>query len=79
MTCLSRRRTSWLRPRRTEQAGGRRLTPENLPASTSVRLEIDRDKAQALGVPFTMISDTLTAAMGSRYVNDFPMRAGCSR
>jgi multidrug efflux pump len=46
--------------------------PENLPSSTSVRLEIDRRKAQALGVPFPMITDTLTAAMGSRYVNDFP-------
>ncbi|MGE4305710.1 MAG: multidrug efflux RND transporter permease subunit, partial [Novosphingobium sp.] len=46
--------------------------PENLPASTSVRLAIDRVKAQTLGVPFSMISDTLTGAMGSRYVNDFP-------
>lgn len=48
--------------------------PENLPASTSVRLEIDRQKAQALGVPFSLISDTITAAMGSFYVNDFADR-----
>ncbi|WP_454624145.1 multidrug efflux RND transporter permease subunit [Bradyrhizobium cenepequi] len=46
--------------------------PEGLPSGPSVRLEIDRQKAEALGVPFTMISDTLTAAMGSTYVNDFP-------
>jgi multidrug efflux pump len=45
---------------------------EGLPNGPSVRLKIDRQKAEALGVPFAMISDTLTAAMGSTYVNDFP-------
>ncbi|UOB58544.1 multidrug efflux RND transporter permease subunit [Burkholderia pyrrocinia] len=46
--------------------------PDSLPAGTSVRLEIDRAKAQALGVSFTTLSDTLSTAMGSTYVNDFP-------
>lgn len=46
--------------------------PEGLPSGPSVSLKIDRQKAEALGVPFAMISDTLTAAMGSTYVNDFP-------
>ncbi|WP_322022620.1 efflux RND transporter permease subunit [Burkholderia sp. BCC1977] len=46
--------------------------PDSLPPGTSVRLEIDRQKAEALGVSFTSISDTLSAAMGSTYVNDFP-------
>ncbi len=46
--------------------------PDSLPAGTSIRLEIDRAKAQALGVSFTTISDTLSTAMGSTYVNDFP-------
>jgi multidrug efflux pump len=46
--------------------------PEGLPAGTNVKLEIDREKAQALGVSFTSISDALSAAMGSAYVNDFP-------
>ncbi|RXV69377.1 multidrug efflux RND transporter permease subunit [Burkholderia stabilis] len=46
--------------------------PDSLPAGTSIRLEIDRQKAEALGVSFTSISDTLSAAMGSTYVNDFP-------
>lgn len=45
---------------------------EGLPAGSSVRLEIDREKAQAMGVSFAAISDTLSAAMGSLYVNDFP-------
>lgn len=48
---------------------------DGLPGGPSVRLDIDRAKASALGVSFATISDTLTAAMGSTYVNDFP-RAG---
>ncbi|MCA1325377.1 efflux RND transporter permease subunit [Herbaspirillum sp. alder98] len=46
--------------------------PDGLPAGASVQLEIDRQKAAALGVSFGSISDTLSAAMGSLYVNDFP-------
>ena len=45
---------------------------DSLPSGTSVRLEIDRHKAQALGVGFAAISETLSTAMGSLYVNDFP-------
>lgn len=45
---------------------------EGLPNGPSMQLRIDRQKAESLGVPFAMISDTLTAAMGSTYVNDFP-------
>ena len=46
--------------------------PDGLPPGASVRLDIDRTKAEALGVSFTAIADMLTAAMGSTYVNDFP-------
>jgi len=46
--------------------------PEGLPPGTTVKLDIDRQKAQALGVRFSAISDTLSAAMGSAYINDFP-------
>lgn len=46
--------------------------PDGLPAGTSIRLDIDRQKAEALGVSFTSISDILSTAMGSLYVNDFP-------
>lgn len=46
--------------------------PEGLPAGTSIRLDIDRIKAEALGVSFSTISETLSTAMGSSYVNDFP-------
>ena len=46
--------------------------PDGLPPGASVRLEIDRAKAEALGVSFGAVSEMLTAAMGSTYVNDFP-------
>ena len=45
---------------------------DGLPSAASVGLKIDRQKAQAFGVPFSNISDTLTTAIGSLYVNDFP-------
>ena len=45
---------------------------EGLPSGTSVRLDIDRAKAHALGVPFSAISDMIGTALGSSYVNDFP-------
>lgn len=45
--------------------------PDGLPSGTSVRLDIDREKAEALGLSFTTISETLTGALGSTYVNDF--------
>ncbi|NIF21683.1 efflux RND transporter permease subunit [Candidatus Pantoea multigeneris] len=46
--------------------------PDGLAPGTNIRLDIDREKANAMGVPFTSISDTLSSAIGSLYVNDFP-------
>ncbi len=34
-------------------------------------IEIDREKAKSLGVPFTQITSALEVYMGSQYVNDF--------
>ena len=45
--------------------------PKGLPPGSTVRLDIDRQKAQALGVSFAAIADTLSTALGSSYVNDF--------
>ena len=36
-----------------------------------VLVRIDREKAKALGVPFSQISDALQVYMGSEYVNNF--------
>ena len=45
---------------------------DGLPDGTSINLTIDREKAEAMGVSFGDISQTLSGAMGSSYVNDFP-------
>ncbi|MGE4327531.1 MAG: multidrug efflux RND transporter permease subunit, partial [Pseudodonghicola sp.] len=45
---------------------------EGLPDGMSISLKIDREKAQALGLRFDMISETIGTAIGSSYVNDFP-------
>jgi hydrophobic/amphiphilic exporter-1 (mainly G- bacteria), HAE1 family len=37
-------------------------------------LDVDRDKAESLGVPFASIAQTLGAYEGSEYVNDFDYR-----
>ncbi|MGO2580418.1 MAG: efflux RND transporter permease subunit, partial [Halomonas sp.] len=42
------------------------------PEGASIRLDIDRQKAEALGVSFANISEILSTAMGSSYINDFP-------
>jgi HAE1 family hydrophobic/amphiphilic exporter-1 len=34
-------------------------------------IDIDRDKAESVGVPFSQISDALGVYLGSQYVNDF--------
>ncbi|MDD1509344.1 efflux RND transporter permease subunit [Pseudomonas sp. CNPSo 3701] len=46
--------------------------PDGLPPGESIRLNIDRQKAEAMGLSFAAVSSTLSAAMGSQYVNDFP-------
>ena len=45
---------------------------DGLPDGTSINLTIDREKAEAMGVSFNEISQTLSGAMGSSYINDFP-------
>jgi multidrug efflux pump len=46
--------------------------PEGMEDSPQLRLEIDRDKANALGVSLNDINTTLSATFGTTYVNDFP-------
>ncbi|HEX8785706.1 MAG TPA: efflux RND transporter permease subunit, partial [Telluria sp.] len=48
------------------------IRPEGLEDAPQVQLDIDRDKAQALGVTFDAINTALSTAIGSAYVNDFP-------
>ena len=46
--------------------------PEGMEDSPQLRLDIDRDKANALGLSLNEINATLAATFGSSYVNDFP-------
>jgi len=41
------------------------------PTTPQLRVEVDREKALALGVPITDVFDALQSTMGSLYVNDF--------
>lgn len=44
---------------------------DGLPEGTSLALQIDREKAEALGVSFDEINQTLSVTIGSNYVNDY--------
>ncbi len=48
------------------------VRPDGLEDASQLQLNIDRDKASALGVSFAAINGTLSTALGSAYVNDFP-------
>jgi HAE1 family hydrophobic/amphiphilic exporter-1 len=48
-----------------------RVRPNGVEDAPQFKLNIDREKAGALGVPITSIHNTISAAFGSAYVNDF--------
>ncbi|MGE0111098.1 efflux RND transporter permease subunit [Aquabacterium sp.] len=48
------------------------LRPEGLEDAPQLQIDIDRDKANALGVDFAVISASLSSSLGSAYINDFP-------
>ncbi|NNU42119.1 efflux RND transporter permease subunit [Ramlibacter montanisoli] len=52
---------------------------DGLEDAPQLQLDIDRDKANALGVSFDAINSTLSTALGSSYVNDFPNRGRLQR
>lgn len=55
------------------------VRPDGLEDAPQLQLDIDRDKANALGVSFESINSTLSTALGSAYVNDFPNRGRLQR
>lgn len=55
------------------------LRVEGMPAAAQVSVVIDRDKAQTFGVAFADINQTLSANLGSAYVNDFPNQGRMQR
>ncbi|MDD9301565.1 MAG: efflux RND transporter permease subunit [Desulfobacter sp.] len=48
-----------------------RVRPNGLEDVPEYRIDVDWEKAGALGVPITTINRTISAAFGSAYVNDF--------
>jgi multidrug efflux pump len=55
------------------------VRPDGLEDAPQLQIDIDRDKAAALGVGFDSINATLSTALGSTYVNDFPSRGRLQR
>jgi multidrug efflux pump len=48
------------------------VRPDGLEDAPQLQLDIDRDRASALGVAFDSINNVISTALGSAYVNDFP-------
>ena len=48
-----------------------RVRPNGMEDVPEYRIDVDWDKAGAMGVPISSIHSTITAAFGSAYVNDF--------
>ncbi len=55
------------------------VRPDGLEDAPQLQVDIDRDKASALGVTFDAINTTLSTALGSSYVNDFPNQGRLQR
>jgi multidrug efflux pump len=55
------------------------VRPDGLEDAPQLQIDIDRDKASALGVSFDAINATLSTGLGSSYINDFPNRGRLQR
>jgi multidrug efflux pump len=48
------------------------VRPDGLEDAPQLQVDIDRDRASALGVGYDAINSAISTALGSSYVNDFP-------
>jgi multidrug efflux pump len=55
------------------------VRPDGLEDAPQLQLDIDRDKASALGVGFDAINAVISTALGSTYVNDFQSQGRLQR
>ena len=55
------------------------VRPDGLEDAPQLELNIDRDRANALGVSFDAVNSTISTALGSAYVNDFPNQGRLQR
>jgi multidrug efflux pump len=55
------------------------VRPDGLEDAPQLQIDIDRDKASALSVSFDSINSTISTALGSAYINDFPNQGRLQR
>ena len=55
------------------------MRPDGLEDAPQLQLDIDRDKANALGISFDSIAAVLSTQLGSAYVSDFPNQGRLQR
>jgi multidrug efflux pump len=55
------------------------VRPDGLEDAPTLQIDIDRDKASALSVNFDSINSTISTALGSAYINDFPNQGRLQR
>jgi multidrug efflux pump len=55
------------------------VRPDGLEDAPQLQLDIDRNKASAMGITFDMVNAALSTALGSAYVNDFPNQGRLQR
>ncbi|MFZ2305847.1 MAG: efflux RND transporter permease subunit [Rhodoferax sp.] len=55
------------------------VRPDGLEDAPQLQIDIDRDKASALSVSFDAINSTISTALGSAYINDFPNQGRLQR
>jgi len=55
------------------------VRPDGLEDAPTLQIDIDRDKASALSVSFDSINSTISTALGSAYINDFPNQGRLQR
>jgi len=55
------------------------MRPDGLEDAPQLQVDIDRDKANALGVGYDAIAAVISTSLGSAYVNDFPNQGRLQR
>jgi len=55
------------------------VRPNSLPDQPQLKIDVDQDKAQALGVNIADVNSTISAGWGSAYINDFIDRGRVKR
>jgi len=55
------------------------VRPDGLEDAPQLQLDIDRDKASALGVDYSAINGAISTSLGSSYINDFPNQGRLQR